>query len=146
MEYSSGNELTAEFITQNSTFIDGQIRRYLLQMGVLPNLKGFKLINAAVFLWIGKPDVFFMSMGDTYNMLGETFGLKYASVERNIRHAINQAYCSGKLRNINTICKVDVFDGLEKPTNSEVLCLLVETVYWDLVEFHNRSQVHSFAK
>ncbi len=146
MEYNSGNEFSAEFIAEHATFIDGQVRRYLLQMGVLPNLKGFKLINTAVFLWIGKPEVFFMSMGDTYNMLGETYGLKYASVERNIRHAINQAYCSGKLRNINNICKVEVFDGLEKPTNSEVLCLLVETIYWDLVEYCNKNQQLRMAK
>ncbi|MFI3229366.1 MAG: sporulation initiation factor Spo0A C-terminal domain-containing protein [Bacillota bacterium] len=140
MEYNSVNELSAEFISLNSAFIDAQIRRYLLQIGVLPNLKGFKLIGAAVNLWMGKPDLFFMSMGDTYVTLGESFGLKHTSVERNIRHAINQAYFNGKLRNLNKICKVDVFDGLEKPTNSEVICLLVEAIYWDLVDNNTHAE------
>lgn len=90
------------------------IRKILIKIGISANLKGHHCILNAVE--IIKKQKTYPNLTTIYNMIAKHSKQNPASVERNIRHAIHQAYKN------SSILK-NIYEQL--PNNSVFLCDLV---------------------
>lgn len=98
----------------------------LKDMGLPSNLKGYSYIKSAIWIIINNNQI---KIGKLYSQISEQFVTKPASVERNIRHAIEYIFDFDVDEMSDTV--KDIFGGKllsKKPKNSEFLFTLAEYV------------------
>ncbi|MBO5776997.1 MAG: sporulation initiation factor Spo0A C-terminal domain-containing protein [Clostridia bacterium] len=102
-----------------------KIKKYLLQLGFQPNLKGYHLLASLLKLAINGEKVMPLKYFG-YVALSEKFGVSVASIEKDIQNAISTAWLRG---NVDTLYKefgetLDEDKG--KPTNKQFLLTALE--------------------
>ncbi len=102
-----------------------KIKKYLLQLGFQPNLKGYHLLASLLKLAISGEKVMPLKYFG-YVALSEKFGVSVASIEKDIQNAISTAWLRG---NVDTLYKefgetLDEDKG--KPTNKQFLLTALE--------------------
>lgn len=69
----------------------------LLEIGITPNLKGFRFICEAIEMILNEPDIKICLM---YELIARKYNSKLFIVERNIRHCVQKA--SGENKETNS--------------------------------------------
>lgn len=97
--------------------------RLLMQTGVSPHLHGFSMTCVAIELTIKYGPNYRKVVADLYPEISAIFGTTPASVERNIRTAINRAWSIGALKHF--------YEGLglyaeKRPSNSAFIAQLAQ--------------------
>ena len=72
-----------------------ELRKVLIKIGISSNVKGFYYILDSVE--IIKKQKIHTNVTTIYEMLSKKYGASPSSIERSIRHAIQQAYKSGEI-------------------------------------------------
>lgn len=106
------------------TGFDQELSSLLLKIGIPPQNKGFRYISEAAKLIMAKPDLVNNLTKKLYPDIGEIYHTGSNNVERGIRHAIEVAWNSGKLQNINKITDRELIDLKYKPTNGEFISIV----------------------
>lgn len=99
---------------------------YLELIGMDKKLKGYQYsinaINEAA-RYYG-----FININDIYEQVGYSFLAKKASVERNIRYAIENTWEQGNIEEIDKLFGYTVDKEKGKPTNSEFIFLIADKI------------------
>lgn len=95
-------------------------------VGVPANIKGYKYLREAIFHVVKNNKLASSITKTLYPLVAEENSTSASKVERNIRHAIEVGYNSGRLVNINKIFDAEIFQPYYKPTNSEFIMLIAD--------------------
>ena len=112
------------------------IRLTLIKIGLRCDLIGFAYICTSIELAILKPEMLNSLCKCLYTAVGQQYTVsKIGTVERNMRHAIENAFVSTSFSELNKIFKSDLFSEDEKPTVGELIKLMVQ--YYKLGLYKN---------
>jgi len=64
-----------------------------------------------------------------YAAVAQGMGSTVSKVERNIRHAIETGWGSGKIEKLNDLAGAKIFSKYEKPTNCMLIALLADKIF-----------------
>ena len=99
----------------------------LIKIGIRCDLIGFTYLCRAIEHAILKPDLLHKLCKKLYVIVGNEYNVqKVNSVERSMRHAIENAYISNNFSEINKMFKANVYNKDEKPTVGGLIKLIVE--------------------
>ena len=100
----------------------------LLQIGIAPNIKGYRYIRDAVLFSRDTPQLLNHITNKLYPVIAKEHSTTSERVERAIRHAVEVAWQKGKIENLNNIYGVRMFNKYEKPSNGEIIALLCDKI------------------
>ena len=129
-----------EFIQQQSSALLKRIGDILINLGILSNLKGYDYLKEAIKVAVEDPSIVKNITSQLYPIVAETFQSTSDSVEAAIRRAIEVSSNLGKIKNINNIFGMNIFEHNDKPSNSEFIALIAEKLMID-DEFRGDSSV-----
>lgn len=113
---------------KDNSDLEGIVTEYLREFGIPANLRGYNYIRDGIIMAIENMDV----MNSVTKILYPDIAKKYATapsrVERAIRHAVEVAWERGNMDKIQEIFSYTVKSGKGKPTNSEFIALLADTI------------------
>ena len=104
------------------------IRNVLLQIGIPASIDGFEYLTEAVTLGIKNPQAVHRMTKNLYPEVAKAVGSSPSKVERSIRHAINISWSKDRIICLNQIFKLNIFKQGDKPSNHELIGLLVEKI------------------
>ena len=102
-----------------------KVEAVLFKMGMPANVKGFGYIVDSVLLLEEDSKI---KTTYLYFKVAKQHGTTGQRVERAIRHAIEVAWSRGKLDTIDELFGYTVSNGKGKPTNSEFIALIADTI------------------
>ena len=109
-------------------YIDEIISSIIISIGIPTNLSGSAYLAYAVKLGINSPNLTNSIRKNLFPQVANSFGTKTEAVERAIRHAIDVAWCRGGFENLNKIFRVMIYSKFDKPTNTEIITLLINRI------------------
>lgn len=107
-------------------FIDQKIINIFLTVGIPSHIKGYQFLREAVKTVYLQPVLINSITKKLYPRIGDVFGTSSTNVERGIRHAIDCAWESGKLDNVNELFKCEIYTKNFRPTNGEFISLIAD--------------------
>ena len=118
-------------VTENSfryqnRSIDERITSVFMSIGIHAHIKGYHFLRSGIILAVNDPSVINSITKRLYPAIAEEYDTSASKVERAIRHAIEVAWNSGKIANINSLFGIKVYSANEKPTNGEFIALLAD--------------------
>ena len=121
------------FLYKNGSvkMLDEKLSIILLEVGIVPNVKGYRYLRCAVVLAMMDNEILHNITKKLYPMIATKFDTSSSRVERAIRHAIEIATNSGKMENINSLFGIKIYGRNEKPTNSEFIALIADKLILD---------------
>ena len=102
-----------------------KVEAVLFKMGMPANVKGFGYIVDSVLLLEEDSKI---KTTYLYFKVAQQHGTTGQRVERAIRHAIEVAWSRGKLDTLEALFGYTVSNGKGKPTNSEFIALVADTI------------------
>lgn len=100
-----------------------KIYRALLDFGVPSNLSGFRYLHDSIQLTIEQNSLPFRGniTNELYPAVAEMNGTEWRNVERNMRHAIERAFCVAKDEDIKKYFGNCAHGWSGRPTNAEFI-------------------------
>lgn len=115
-----------------------QLEKYVTNMlheiGIPAHIKGYHYLRDAIIMAVDDMDVLNAITKILYPTVAKKNQTTSSRVERAIRHAIEVAWSRGKLDTIDELFGYTVNTGKGKPTNSEFIALIADTIR---LKFHN---------
>lgn len=110
--------------------LDAELRvtALLRELGIPANVKGYDYVREAIMLCLKDRTMVDKITKALYPSVAQMFDTTAPRVERAIRHAIELAWERGNLNLINNIFGYTVSNSKGKPTNSEFIALVADTV------------------
>ncbi len=108
--------------------VEVKISDILHQIGVPAHIKGYRYIRRAVMMAIKDPSAIHSITKILYPRIAEQFETTPSRVERAIRHAIEVAWSRGDIDTLNSYFSYTVHNSKGKPTNSEFIALISDTL------------------
>lgn len=106
--------------------LSGQISSLLTRIGVPAHVCGFRYLAEAVRLCMDDPTMVNRITLRLYPAVAERLNVSVSSVERCIRHSIDLAWERQRPGAADDLLGRNVISSFEKPTNSELIAILVE--------------------
>lgn len=125
-EDKSIEEIIPKNIPRDPHQLEVDISELLINLGILPNIKGYRYTIEAVKILINDPNAIGAVTKVLYPKVGEIFNTTPAKTERAIRHSIEIAFNRGNAELLNKLFVVPNTTGKSKPTNSEFLSRIAE--------------------
>lgn len=98
----------------------------LTQMGMHASLKGYTYLSYAAALACEREARLFHVGREVYRPVAECFGTTQENVERLIRHAIESTMTAARARGVYSLFGNTIDPAKGKPTNAQVIALLVQ--------------------
>ena len=98
------------------------------QLGVPAHIKGYHYLRDAIIMAVDDMDVLNAVTKVLYPTVAKMHQTTASRVERAIRHAIEVAWSRGKLDTLDELFGYTVNGGKGKPTNSEFIALIADTI------------------
>lgn len=114
-----------------SFYVENWCTTSLLKIGVPINLTGFKYLKSAITKAFQDEKMISSYTKRLYPALANEYNVNVSVVERGIRNAIEVATNRRNSVGINELFGFEVFDYSYKPSNSELIGLLVEKLNLD---------------
>lgn len=108
--------------------IEETVKMLLLEIGIPANLNGYSFLSYAICLLVEQDKISGKITKELYPAVALKFGSTVSRVERAIRHAIDTAWCRGKIKHINEIFGINLYTEYEKPTSCEFISLVADRV------------------
>ena len=106
--------------------LDERLSGILLRAGIHPHNKGYQYLKVAVKIAVAQPEMVNRITKGLYPAVAEFCMSTPSKVERSIRHAIEVAWCRGKIENLNHFLGMKIYGKEDKPTNSELIALIAD--------------------
>ena len=97
-------------------------------VGIPANINGYKYLRDAILHVV--QDIT-LARGITkllYPLVAKENNTSASRVEKAIRHAIDVSYNAGKIRKLNSLLGIEVFDTYYKPSNGEFIALIADRI------------------
>lgn len=108
--------------------LEVRVTKILHELGVPAHILGYNYVREAVVIAINDPNVLAGITKILYPAIAKRFGTTASRVERAIRHAIEVAWDRGNLDIIRQYFGYTVSGLKGKPTNSEFISMLADTI------------------
>ncbi len=118
-----------------------QATNILLELKIQPEMLGFDYLRKSIELCVLDEDLINNITTKLYPMVGKYFSVKSSIIERCIRNAINQSYKSKGLLGLNNVYNTIIYKNDYKPSNSELISIIVEKIKLDLLKDNLNSQL-----
>lgn len=105
-----------------------KIKKYLLQLGFQPNLKGYTLLCRLIELAIDGEEILPLKYVG-YKTLADEFGVNAASVEKDIQNAISAAWLRGNVDTLYREFGETLDENKGKPTNKQFVLTALERIH-----------------
>ena len=116
---------TVETVSEADRDLSDSIKKLIIKLGILPNLKGFSYIIQCVLISLSHPD--YLDGGVTkliYPEVGKKFNTTGERVERSVRHAISKAWAGSAFEYFYLMAEIPKDLFLDKPSNRFFLTTL----------------------
>ena len=121
---------TAFKLCYNSVVKENEIKakKYLLQLGFQPNLKGYALLSRLIEYAMDGGDILPLKYSG-YPLLSREFGVDAASVEKDFQNAISSAWLRGNVETLYREFGETLDENKGKPTNKQFVLTALERIY-----------------
>lgn len=121
-------EKTEQEIGERQKNLEERVTELLHEMGIPAHIKGYHYLREAIMMAVDDMDVLNAITKILYPTVAKKYQTTSSRVERAIRHAIEVAWSRGKLDTIEELFGYTVSTGKGKPTNSEFIALISDTI------------------
>ena len=121
-------EKTAQETKNYQNNLETRVTDLLHEMGIPAHIKGYHYLRDAIMMAVDDMDVLNAITKILYPTVAKKYQTTSSRVERAIRHAIEVAWSRGKLDTIEELFGYTVSNGKGKPTNSEFIALIADTI------------------
>ena len=108
--------------------LETQVTAIIHEVGVPAHIKGYHYLRDAILMAVEDMDVLNAITKVLYPTVAKIHQTTASRVERAIRHAIEVAWSRGKLDTLDQLFGYTVSTGKGKPTNSEFIALIADTI------------------
>lgn len=119
---------TEQEIREHQKNLEERVTDLLHEMGIPAHIKGYHYLRDAIMMAVEDMDVLNAITKILYPTVAKKYQTTSSRVERAIRHAIEVAWSRGKLDTIEELFGYTVSNGKGKPTNSEFIALISDTI------------------
>lgn len=110
--------------------IEEVVSKFCFSIGIPAHVFGYKYIREAIKLTVADPALTNKVTKELYPSVAKCFNSSASRVERAIRHALDIAYKSGKMKNMNSILEEKVFDSGERLTSSQFISMVTDRLLY----------------
>ncbi len=103
-------------------------RKYLLQLGFQPNLKGYILLSRLIEMALDGDEILPLKYVG-YKSLASEFAVNAASVEKDIQNAISSAWLRGNVETLYHEFGETLDENKGKPTNKQFVLTALERLH-----------------
>ena len=118
---------TTEFAVKTEN-LENRVTNMLHEIGIPAHIKGYHYLRDAIIMAVNDMDVLNAITKILYPTVAKKYQTTSSRVERAIRHAIEVAWSRGKLDTLDELFGYTVSTGKGKPTNSEFIALIADTI------------------
>ena len=108
--------------------LETRVTNMLHEIGIPAHIKGYHYLRDAIIMAVNDMDVLNAITKILYPTVAKKYQTTSSRVERAIRHAIEVAWSRGKLDTLDELFGYTVSTGKGKPTNSEFIALIADTI------------------
>ncbi len=108
-----------------------KVTKLLLSFKFLPQMLGFDYIRSAILFYLERGEDLSGITTDLYPVLAKHYKTQVASVERNIRRAVETAHDLGGFLSLNDFFDNIVYTNNVNFSNNEIIAILVEIINLD---------------
>ena len=108
--------------------LENRVTNMLHEIGIPAHIKGYHYLRDAIIMAVRDMDVLNAITKILYPTVAKKYQTTSSRVERAIRHAIEVAWSRGKLDTLGELFGYTVSTGKGKPTNSEFIALIADTI------------------
>lgn len=112
--------------------LENRVTNMLHEIGIPAHIKGYHYLRDAIIMAVNDMDVLNAITKILYPTVAKKYQTTSSRVERAIRHAIEVAWSRGKLDTLDELFGYTVSTGKGKPTNSEFIALIADTIQLEL--------------
>lgn len=105
-----------------------EITQIMLGLGIPANIKGYQYLREGILLSMDDMEMVNYITKMLYPSIAKRYNTTSSRVERSIRHAIDVAWNRGTIGNMDKIFGYPVYFKKEKPTNSEFIAFVADTL------------------
>lgn len=109
-----------------------RVTAIMREIGIPAHINGYNYIREAIILCLGDGELLQKVTKRLYPELGEVFQTTSSRVERGIRHAIEVAWDRGNVEILNKYFGYTISSRKGKPSNSEFIAMIVDTIYLEI--------------
>ena len=117
-----------EALSQPGMNLEARVTDMIHEIGIPAHIKGYHYLRDAIIMAIEDMDVLNAITKVLYPTVAKKHQTTSSRVERAIRHAIEVAWSRGKLDTLDDLFGYTVSNGKGKPTNSEFIALIADTI------------------
>lgn len=108
--------------------LESRVTNMIHEIGIPAHIKGYHYLRDAIMMAVEDMDVLNAITKILYPTVAKKYRTTSSRVERAIRHAIEVAWSRGKLDILDDLFGYTVSNGKGKPTNSEFIALVSDTI------------------
>lgn len=108
----------------------------MLRLGLNPKYKGYEYLLEGVKMFYSHNKPKKLKMKEIYSKIAKKFEVNELTVEKNMRHMVQDAYNRGTLLAINDYCENEVYDGAYKLKNGELISMISEIIKLSEIKSH----------
>ena len=116
--------------------LESRVTNMLHEIGIPAHIKGYHYLRDSIIMAVEDMDVLNAITKVLYPTVAKKYQTTSSRVERAIRHAIEVAWSRGKLDTLDELFGYTVSTGKGKPTNSEFIALIADTIQ---LEYRHRN-------
>lgn len=133
---SATAELAENYAAREEVTLENRVTDMIHEVGIPAHIKGYHYLRDAIMMAVDDMDVLNAVTKILYPTVAKRHQTTASRVERAIRHAIEVAWSRGKLDTLDELFGYTVSNGKGKPTNSEFIALIADTLR---LEYKNRA-------
>lgn len=122
------NEESIQEVSSRRENLESRVTNMLHEIGIPAHIKGYHYLRDAIMMAVNDMDVLNAITKILYPTVAKKYRTTSSRVERAIRHAIEVAWSRGKLDTLDELFGYTVSTGKGKPTNSEFIALIADTI------------------
>ena len=111
--------------------IEDRVTYMIKEIGIPAHIKGYHYLRDAVLMAVDDMDILNAVTKIMYPSVAKKYHTTSSRVERAIRHAIEVAWTRGRIEVIDTLFSYTVSNGKGKPTNSEFIAQIADTIHME---------------
>ena len=108
--------------------LEDRVTNMIHEIGIPAHIKGYHYLRDAIMMAVEDMDVLNAITKILYPTVAKRHQTTSSRVERAIRHAIEVAWSRGKIDILDKLFGYTVSNGKGKPTNSEFIALVADTI------------------
>ena len=126
--FEKKNEESIQEVSSRRENLESRVTNMLHEIGIPAHIKGYHYLRDAIMMAVNDMDVLNAITKILYPTVAKKYRTTSSRVERAIRHAIEVAWSRGKMDTIDELFGYTVSTGKGKPTNSEFIALIADTI------------------